>query len=58
MHPKMAFDWLYRHIRDYNLFISEFDVNENDTVQRERPRIVVKSQRYATGLYILFLIGK
>lgn len=54
MHVKVALKWLYRHIRDYNLFISEFDLNENGRVGRE----VVKHQRYSTWLYILFLIGK
>lgn len=58
MNPKALFHWLYEHMRNYNLFMSEIDVDDDEGDQTEQPAIVVKRQKYATWVYILLLICK
>ncbi len=58
MNIKALFHWLYGYIINYNLFVSETVVNDNDTDQLQESLVVLKRQRYATWLYIFLLIGK
>jgi hypothetical protein len=57
MNLKALFHWFYEKLRNYNLFIPEINVHDDDDEPAE-PATVVKHQRYSTWLYVLLLTGK
>ncbi|CAF1649187.1 unnamed protein product, partial [Adineta ricciae] len=55
MNPKVVWQWIYRKLISYNLFIlSEDDYeDDDDTHYIQDPRIVLKYQKYKTWLYVI-----
>ena len=47
----------YEKLRNYNLFISEINVHDEDG-EPDDPATVRKHQRYSTWLYVFLLTGK
>ena len=60
MHFKTILLWLYRQLRDYNLFIPEEDDYEDDDDYgvAEDPATVLIKQKYSTWIYVLSLMGE
>lgn len=58
MNLKNLFKWIYKKLRDYNLFqLEENDYNDDDDVIKD-PTIVLQHQKYKTWLYVVLLTGK
>ncbi len=58
LNPRALFHWFYEQVQNYNLFVPESNVYDDDDDEPKDPATVLRHQRYATKLYVLLLIGK
>ena len=56
MNPKNLWNWIYKKVTNYNLFILEEDDDDDDDAMKD-PAAAVKKQKYKTWLYIGLFAG-
>ena len=56
MNLKSYFQWIYKKISNYNLFILEENDYDDDNIKD--PTVLLKHQKYKTRLYVALLMGK
>jgi hypothetical protein len=58
MHARDLFQWFYKFVHSYNLFIPDENDYEDENDEIADPATILKKQRYVTRLYVFLLAGK